>query len=333
MEISNHHQDSNIDNEVYDQLFSVIRSNETNNFYGLDVQIERSKLKEIEAKSKPTLKDGQDIKRNPLSNLFNRKNILYLGKFVCEQPLEISTARGETALSIINQEEISSRIRKMKKEDQPKITYIHISTIQIIIKSTYASIETPLDLIIIDNRIISANPQERVLGMIKGNLKYGTIKFNVSVQFAIPLATKNLSQSIGILYNFRRQELMEVGDYPLSITYVVGYALSNSHHSLEYINKDIIEIDELFRSTSTQLVTFDKKSLGNTLFKSPSIRTIAPRPSLSIESSRPSTSIGNTSRRILAPPNLHNKKELNQEVLEKQIQDLTKQVNKLDMKI
>lgn len=73
-----------------------------------------------------------------------------------------------------------------------------------------------------------------------------------SLQYGIPIDTKNLSNSVGINYEFKRKDLMEEGDIPFSITYAVGYALSNSHHSVEYRHLDRIHINELFASTSTQ---------------------------------------------------------------------------------
>jgi hypothetical protein len=332
---------ANQDNQIshINQIFDIIQSEETNNYYGVDVQLERSKLKQIEKEGKLTLKSGQGIKTGVLPSI-TRKNILYLGKFTNEQPLEISTAVGKEALSLINGRQIADRISKMKASEKNKITYIHISTIQILVKSTYASIDTPMDIIVIDNRIISSNKKEQVLGMIKGNLKYGVIKFDVSLQFAIPLVTKNLNQSIGILYKFHRQDLMEKGDYP-SITYCVGYALSNSHHSIDYIDQDIIHIDDLFKNTSTKLVTFEKKDeLANGLFTAPQVPMIKPRMSISNkeESSREkdiitSSKLNNSGTiQLIPPPNLHRKPESIQN-LEKQIQELRSTVINLDNKI
>nr|QXP00717.1 putative cell to cell movement protein [Blueberry red ringspot virus] len=365
-------EDQNQSEEIrhINQIFDIIQSNETNDYYGVDVQLERSKLKQIAKEGKLTLKSGQGIKSEGFLPSITRKNILYLGKFTSEQPLEISTAVGQEALSLVNGKQIADRIAKMKQSDKEKIQYIHLSTIQILVKSTYASIDriakmkqsdkekiqyihlstiqilvkstyasidTPMDIIVIDNRIISKNKKEQVLGIIKGNLKYGVIKFDVSLHFAIPLVTKNLSQSIGILYKFHRQDLMEKGDYPLSITYSVGYALSNSHHSVDYIDQEIIHIDDLFKNTSTKLVTFEKKNENaNDIFKAPPVRMIKPREDISkptitdvTDPLKPTTS---SSIQLAPPPNLHRKPESMQN-LEKQIQELRRTVTNLNEKI
>lgn len=110
---------ANQDNQIshINQIFDIIQSEETNNYYGVDVQLERSKLKQIEKEGKLTLKSGQGIKTGVLPSI-TRKNILYLGKFTNEQPLEISTAVGKEALSLINGRQIADRISKMKASEK-----------------------------------------------------------------------------------------------------------------------------------------------------------------------------------------------------------------------
>ena len=56
-----------------------------------------------------------------------------------------------------------------------KIGWIHISSIQMIIRSTFRErLNTPIDLAIVDNQI--KNRGEAILGIFRGNLKHQNIK-------------------------------------------------------------------------------------------------------------------------------------------------------------
>lgn len=109
------------------------------------------------------------------------------------------------------------------------------------LKSTYKKgIRSPVQIIIIDERI--QDNKDKIIGGIEGDLAYTAVKFDVNLQYAIPLSTKNLSQSVGIMYKFLRTDLMDELDEPFSVTYAANYALTNSHHSLQFKDKDQIEI-------------------------------------------------------------------------------------------
>ncbi|WZZ48797.1 hypothetical protein YC2023_048904 [Brassica napus] len=185
-----------------------------------------------------------------------------------EFPLPIESTRGEFTLPIISSEAINDKISKMKSSHQEKISYIHIGTIQIIVRSTFKkNIDSPIRLVVTDNRIQDEN--DRIIRIVDSNLKHSVVKFNVVCQYGIPLATKNLNNSIGIIYNFQRHDLMEDGDHPLSITYAVGYALSSSAHSIEFANKNDIYLENLFKETTTvKIFVLDVKlSSYNTDYK------------------------------------------------------------------
>ena len=134
----------------------------------------------------------------------------------------------------------------MKLSHQEKISYIHIGTIQIIVRSTFKkNINSPIRLVVTDNRIQDEN--DKIIEIGDSNLKHSVVKFNVVCQNDIPLTTKNLNNSIGIINDFQRHDLMEDGDHPLSITYAVGYVLSSSAHSIESVNKNDIYLENLYK--------------------------------------------------------------------------------------
>ncbi|CAF1809141.1 unnamed protein product [Brassica napus] len=268
-------------NIAQNNILDYISTIDTNNFFEKDILIQGSKIKNLEKEAKITLKDDQDIHRNRLSEILKRKNVLYFGKFISEFPLPIESTRGEFTLPIILSEAINDKISKMKSSHQEKISYIHIGTIQIIVRSTFKkNIDSPIRLVVTDNRIQDEN--DRIIRIVDSNLKHSVVKFNVVCQYGIPLATKNLNNSIGIIYNFQRHDLMEDGDHPLSITYAVGYALSSSAHSIEFANKNDIYLENLFKETTT--VKFvPKKNISDQINKTytPQLKFLEPSSSSS----------------------------------------------------
>ncbi|CAN1185532.1 hypothetical protein LINPERHAP2_LOCUS37608 [Linum perenne] len=140
-------------------------------------------------------------------------------------------------VQIINKEQIRKRLSKVKTEERAKIAYIHINTIQFIIKSTMKlGINAPIELEIRDDRILDQD--ESIIAKGSGNLNCGIIKFDINLQQGLSLTDENLDSSIIIKYELKRNDL---------ITYQINYALTNSHHSLTFKDKDVITIEDLFK--------------------------------------------------------------------------------------
>ena len=98
---------------------------------------------------------------------------------------------------------------------------------------------------LLDNRI--NNRRDSLLGVAQGNLAYGKFMFTVYPKFGVSLTTQNINQILSFVHEFERQDLMNKGDKVFTITYLLGYALTNSHHSIDYMNSSSIEIDDLFQ--------------------------------------------------------------------------------------
>ncbi|CAN1806096.1 hypothetical protein LINPERHAP1_LOCUS24550 [Linum perenne] len=163
-----------------------------------------------------------------------------------EVAIPFNQANGNFLVQIINKEQIRKRLSKLKPEERAKIAYIHISTIQIIIKSTMKlGINAPIELEIRDDRIL--NQEESIIAKGSGNLSYGIIKFDINLQQGLSLTDENLDSSIIIKYELKRDDLMEENSKPFSVTYQINYALTNSHHSLTFKDKEVITIEDLFR--------------------------------------------------------------------------------------
>ncbi|CAN1165117.1 hypothetical protein LINPERPRIM_LOCUS33568 [Linum perenne] len=163
-----------------------------------------------------------------------------------EVTIPFNQTNGNFLVQIINKEQIRKRLSKVKSEERTKIAYIHISTIQIIIKSTMKlGINAPIELEIRDDRIL--NQEESIIAKGSGNLSCGIIKFDINLQQGISLTDENLDSSIVIKYELKRDDLMKENSKPFSVTYQINYALTNSHHSLTFKDKEVITIEDLFK--------------------------------------------------------------------------------------
>ncbi|CAN1152907.1 hypothetical protein LINPERHAP2_LOCUS19048 [Linum perenne] len=224
-------------------MFDYLQRKEEDNYF-LDGLIDVKKIKE---KTNFTLSETQNfVTKSFLSKLFDRENIIKYGKMIGEVAIPYNQTNGNFLVQIINKEQIRKRLSKVKTEERAKIAYIHISTIQIIIKSTMKlGINAPIELEIRDDRILDQD--ESIIAKGSGNLNCCIIKFDINLQQGLSLTDENLDLSIIIKYELKRDDLMKENSKPFSVTYQINYALTNSHHSLTFKDKDVITIEDLFK--------------------------------------------------------------------------------------
>ena len=241
-----------------------------------------------------TAEENFKRKFNKFKEFFSRKNILKFGIMTGEEAIPIDSTYGNIVVSTIDRTQIRRRIENLSEKERTKIGYIHISTIQILIKSTFMKgIDSPLEIILEDSRIV--DKKQSIIAQGKCNLKYGKIKFDINLQMGLSLKDKDLDRSIVFHYKLENPNLMKKGNHPFTICYRINYALSNSHHSIEFTGKDTIHIDELFTPlvtlespifrnparNSCSLIEVDKNLFEETeermLFKSQSLRITPPK--------------------------------------------------------
>ncbi|CAN1130750.1 hypothetical protein LINPERPRIM_LOCUS13410 [Linum perenne] len=210
--------------ENSDSMFDYIQKQEKDNYF-LDGLIDVKRIKE---RTNFTLSETQNfVTKSFLSKLFNRDNIIKYGKMIGEVAIPFNQANGNFLVQIINKEQIGKRLSKLKIEERKKIAYIHISTIQIIIKSTMKlGINAPIELEIRDDRLLDQD--ESIIAKGLGNLSCGIIKFDINLQQGLSLTDENLDSSIVIKYELKRNDLMKENSKPFSVTYQINYALTNS---------------------------------------------------------------------------------------------------------
>nr|BBG43569.1 putative movement protein [Strawberry vein banding virus] len=214
--------------------------------YAHDVAIDSSLLGQIEKKDLE-LSTEEVFKSPSLWKKFlkARKNICVACVSTREYPIEITQANGLTEIPFFNREEIESKKRVLKPEDRKKIDFIHIGSIRIMIKSTFRTgIDAPISVALLDRRMTTA--RDAVFGGMKGNLSYGKLIFTCNPKIGVSLRDPKIDKILTLAHFFERESLMHQGNHPYTISYKLGYVLSNSHHSLEFRPKEPICIDDLF---------------------------------------------------------------------------------------
>ncbi|CAI0401070.1 unnamed protein product [Linum tenue] len=202
--------------------FDYLNKNDNENYF-LDGVID---IKKIREKTNFTISETQNfITKSFLSKLFDRENIIKYGKMIGEVAVPIDQTKGDFLIQVINKEQIRKRLAKLRSEERNKIAYIHISTIQIILKSTMKiGIDAPMELEIRDDRLL--NEEESIIAKGTGNLGVGIIKFDINLQQGLSLADGNLDSSIIIKYELKRENFMKENSKPFSVTYQINYALT-----------------------------------------------------------------------------------------------------------
>ncbi|KAL2237838.1 UNVERIFIED_CONTAM: putative enzymatic polyprotein [Sesamum indicum] len=149
-------------------------------------------------------------------------------------------------MQLIPKEEILEELSKLREEVAITIKWIHIGTIEVVIKATFKEgIDSEIHLSIMDRRI--NNLRDGCLGTMIGNLYAGKLMFDIHPRIAYNLADQDFSRVLTLHQDFKRKDLMREGNRPYSITYRIAYALSNTHHSDLFLRKEYIEIPKIFK--------------------------------------------------------------------------------------
>ncbi|KAL0319826.1 UNVERIFIED_CONTAM: movement protein [Sesamum radiatum] len=149
-------------------------------------------------------------------------------------------------MQLILKEEILEELSKLREEVATTMKWIHIGTIEVVIKATFKEgIDSEIHLSIMDRRI--NNLRDGYLGTMIGNLYAGKLRFDIHPRIAYNLADQDFSRVLTFHQDFKRNDLMKEGNRPYSITYRIAYPLSNTHHSDLFLRKKYIEIPRIFK--------------------------------------------------------------------------------------
>ena len=204
-----------------------------------------SRVKNTELKIKKEFIFKNIPSKLSILNPLRRKNEIFYFVSTKEMSIDIKDTVGSVYLPLITNEQINSNLQSIPVGIRSKIRMVHIGAVKILIKSQFqAGINSPIKMALIDNRI--ADRQDCILGAAKGNLAYEKFMFSVYPKFALDIKSKNLGKTLSFIHHFERSDLMSPGDKPFTITYLIGYALTNSHHSIDYKKAEYIELDDVF---------------------------------------------------------------------------------------
>ncbi|KAK4389900.1 movement protein [Sesamum angolense] len=156
-------------------------------------------------------------------------------------------------MQLIPKEEILEELSRLREETAVTMKWIHIGTIEAVIKATFKEgIDSEIHLSIMDRRI--NNLRDGCLGTMIGNLYAGKMMFDIHPRIAYNLVDQDFSRVLTLHQDFKRKDLMKEGNRPYSITYRIAYALSNTHHSDLFLRKKYIEIPRIFKEFAKQPV-------------------------------------------------------------------------------
>ncbi|KAK4388171.1 movement protein [Sesamum angolense] len=156
-------------------------------------------------------------------------------------------------MQLIPKEEILEELSRLREEIAVTMKWIHIGTIEVVIKATFKEgIDSEIHLSIMDKRI--NNLRDGCLGTMIGNLYAGKLMFDIHPRIAYNLADQDFSRVLTLHQDFKRNDLMKECNRPYSITYRIAYALSNTHHSDLFLRKEYIKIPIIFKEFAKQPV-------------------------------------------------------------------------------
>ena len=187
----------------------------------------------------------------PLFDIFKRRNIQYFGTNIQEQSIPGNLADGQVELPLVTLDQIKAKLRQIPEKDRPRIGYIHFGAIRIHIKASFQKgIDTPILLTLMHNRI--RNRQEAIIGILKGNLIYQNLAFTLYPGFSIPIRDLDTCRALNLCYQFSRTDLLENAHHsPFTIYTMVSYMVSNSHIIDRFLDKDFIDINDVFSDVCT----------------------------------------------------------------------------------
>ncbi|KAL0433366.1 UNVERIFIED_CONTAM: movement protein [Sesamum latifolium] len=159
-------------------------------------------------------------------------------------------------MQLITKAKILEELSKLREEVAITTKWIHIGSIEVVIKASFKEgIDSEIHLSIMDRRI--NNLRDGCLEKMIGDLYAGKLMFDMHPRIAYILADQDISRVLTVHQDFKRKDLMKEGNRTYSITYRIAYALSNTHHSDLFLRKEYIEISRIFKEFAKGLIDSD----------------------------------------------------------------------------
>jgi len=217
---------------------------ESSGMYSKEVLFDKKTYQKILSKSLK-MDSHEGFKRGFL-NLFKRSNIQYFGTQIMEQPIPGHLATGQVELPLITLDQIKKKLQDIPSKERSQIGYIHLGAVRIHIQASFQKgLDTLITLTLMHNRI--RNRAEALLGILRGNLKYQKLGFTIYPGFGLPIKDLDTCRALNLCYDFSRTDLLENSQHaPFTIYTMVSCMLSNTHIIDRFLDKNEIEIDDIF---------------------------------------------------------------------------------------
>ncbi|KAK4383366.1 movement protein [Sesamum angolense] len=128
---------------------------------------------------------------------------------------------------LIPKEEILEELSRLREEIAVTMKWIHIGTIEVVIKATFKEgIDSEIHLSIMDRRI--NNLRDGCLGTMIGNLYAGKLMFDIHPRIAYNLADQDFSRVLTLHQDFKGKDLMK--EDPIRIPRIGGVDIIIKDH-------------------------------------------------------------------------------------------------------
>ncbi|KAK4397935.1 putative enzymatic polyprotein, partial [Sesamum angolense] len=132
-------------------------------------------------------------------------------------------------MQLIPKEEILEELSRLREEIAVTMKWIHIGTIEVVMKATFKEgIDSEIHLSIMDRRI--NNLRDGCLGTMIGNLYAGKLMFDIHPRIAYNLADQDFSRVLTLHQDFKRKDLMKEGksiskfpEFSRNLLRIIGY--------------------------------------------------------------------------------------------------------------
>ncbi|KAL0327866.1 UNVERIFIED_CONTAM: movement protein [Sesamum calycinum] len=130
-------------------------------------------------------------------------------------------------MQLIPKEEILEELSRLREEIAVTMKWIHIGTIEVVIKATFKEgIDSEIHLSIMDRRI--NNLRDGCLGTMIGNLYAGKLMFDIHPRIAYNLADQDFSRVLTLHQDVKRKDLMK--EDPIRIPRIGGVDIVIKDH-------------------------------------------------------------------------------------------------------
>ncbi|DAF42457.1 TPA_asm: movement protein [Bacopa monnieri virus 3] len=162
-----------------------------------------------------------------------------------EKAIDIKDTTGKVCLPLLDKQMIKYEIDALKQQDIC-YRYVELIATEVIIKACFTEgINTPIELMLVDERIIE--PIEKsIIAELIGNLVYQKVRFIINPNYSVSLTDKYIEKSYVLYFKLTGIKMPE-GAKVISIKCKNAYIISTNHHIKTKHKLQPLTIDNMFQ--------------------------------------------------------------------------------------